>query len=105
MPLLITKSPKNEIDGEGFLKDFDEWDEDIARSFAIGEGIEFLTREHWRIINFIRNYYICNDQPPMVRRLCRETKITLEKLYVLFPTGLARGACKIAGLPQPVSCS
>jgi dissimilatory sulfite reductase related protein len=40
----------------------------------------------------------------MVRLLCKETGFKLKYIYELFPSGPARGACKIAGLPKPTGC-
>jgi tRNA 2-thiouridine synthesizing protein E len=40
----------------------------------------------------------------MVRKLCKETGTDLKKMYVLFPSGPAKGACKVAGLPKPTGC-
>jgi tRNA 2-thiouridine synthesizing protein E len=40
----------------------------------------------------------------MIRKLCKETGFPLQKIYVLFPSGPAKGACKVAGLPKPTGC-
>jgi tRNA 2-thiouridine synthesizing protein E len=40
----------------------------------------------------------------MIRLLCKETDFRLKYIYELFPSGPARGACKIAGLPKPTGC-
>ena len=41
---------------------------------------------------------------PMIRKLCKETGFPLKKIYDLFPSGPAKGACKLAGLPKPTGC-
>jgi tRNA 2-thiouridine synthesizing protein E len=40
----------------------------------------------------------------MIRKLCKETGFTLQQIYELFPSGPAKGACKLAGLPKPTGC-
>jgi len=40
----------------------------------------------------------------MIRKLCRGTKMKLKEIYDLFPSGPAKGACKVAGLPKPTGC-
>jgi dissimilatory sulfite reductase related protein len=41
----------------------------------------------------------------MIRKLCKETGFQLKYIYELFPSGPAKGACKIAGLPsRPAAC-
>jgi len=94
---------KLEIDEEGFLQNTEVWDKNIAEYFAEKEGVE-LTDEHWAIINYIRDYYLENDLAPMVRKICKTTGFNLRKIYSLFPSGPAKGACKIAGLPKPDGC-
>jgi tRNA 2-thiouridine synthesizing protein E len=33
-----------------------------------------------------------------------KTQIKSGKIYELFPSGPAKGACKVAGLPKPTGC-
>jgi len=40
----------------------------------------------------------------MIRKLCKETGFPLKHIYELFPSGPAKGACKLAGLPKPTGC-
>ena len=92
------------LDEDGFLQEPDLWGEDVATAFAEGEGIDALTDEHWKVINYLRDYYLKNQIAPMVRRLCKETGFNTKKIYELFPSGPAKGACKLAGLPKPTGC-
>ncbi|HQM75563.1 MAG TPA: TusE/DsrC/DsvC family sulfur relay protein, partial [Candidatus Saccharicenans sp.] len=41
---------------------------------------------------------------PMIRKMVNETGINLKHIYELFPSGPAKGACKVAGLPKPDGC-
>lgn len=93
-----------ELDEEGFLQDQSRWNEDVARALAITEAVEELTEEHWTMINYIRDYYEEYEVAPMVRKLVKDTGFDRDKIYVLFPAGPRRGACKIAGLPKPSGC-
>ena len=40
----------------------------------------------------------------MVRLLCQKTGLPLKTIFKLFPSGPAKGACKVAGLPKPEGC-
>ena len=40
----------------------------------------------------------------MVRAVCKGTGLRLQQIYDLFPSGPAKGACKLAGLPKPDGC-
>ncbi len=93
-----------ELDEDGFIVDPDFWNEDIARAFAADEGVNELTEEHWKVIRYLRDYYKQFQIAPMIRKMCKETSISLKSMYELFPSGPAKGACKLAGLPKPTGC-
>jgi dissimilatory sulfite reductase related protein len=94
-----------DINEEGFMSRPQEWDRGVAEALAKDqEGIESLSREHWAVIEFIRAYYLEHGNAPMVRNLCQSTHSTLRGIYELFPSGPAKGACKLAGLPKPDGC-
>lgn len=92
------------LDEDGFLEDSDLWNEEVAKALALTEDVEELTEEHWVLINYLRDYYQKFGVAPMVRKLCKETGFNLKKVYELFPSGPAKGACKVAGLMKPTGC-
>ncbi len=94
-----------ELNEEGFLVDPRNWDKAVAKCLAASEeGLESLTEEHWAVIDFIREHYLQTNLAPMVRSICKTTGLQLRQIYELFPSGPAKGACKIAGLPKPDGC-
>ena len=93
-----------EIDEDGFIQDPDQWDDAVAKSLAETEGVTDLTEEHWKIVHYLREYYLEFNMAPMIRKLCKQTGFPLKKIYELFPSGPAKGACKVAGLPKPTGC-
>jgi len=104
LPVLNANGMKIEINDDGFLLDYACWDEEVARVISVGEGIKMLNEEHWKIIYYLRNYYKRYQLIPMISKLCNETGCSLKRIYELFPSGPAGGACKTAGLPKPVGC-
>ncbi|MFB0564557.1 MAG: TusE/DsrC/DsvC family sulfur relay protein [Candidatus Aminicenantaceae bacterium] len=105
MPFIEGKGKKLEVSDEGFLKNTEIWDKETAEIIAREEeGIEELTDDHWAVINYIREYYSEKKLAPMVRKVCKTTGFQLKYIYKLFPSGPAKGACKIAGLPKPDGC-
>lgn len=105
MPRIEVNGKIYETNEEGFLLNPEEWNEDVARALAQEEeGISHLTEEHWAIIRYIREYYLENHLAPMVRSVCKTTGCPLKRIYELFPSGPAKGACKVAGLPKPDGC-
>jgi tRNA 2-thiouridine synthesizing protein E len=94
----------------GFLKIFENWNEQFALEAAREEQIQ-LSEDHWKVIYFLRDYYKKNQQSPAIRQLVKSLKqIHGAKLgnslylQILFPESPAVQAAKIAGLPKPERC-
>jgi dissimilatory sulfite reductase related protein len=105
MPTLDVDGTTLELNEEGFLVHPEEWTEAAALALAKAEeGLAELTAEHWAVVKFIRDYYLDKNLAPMVRKMCQATGFPLMKIYDLFPSGPAKGACKVAGLPKPDGC-
>jgi tRNA 2-thiouridine synthesizing protein E len=104
MPTFEHGDIKLEVDEDGFIQDPDEWNEQVAAALATTEGVDELTEEHWKVVKYLRDYYLKFGVAPMIRKLCKETGFPLKKIYELFPSGPAKGACKVAGLPKPTGC-
>lgn len=105
MSHLDVNGKKLELNQEGFLIDSKTWDKKVAEALAkAAEGIDNLTPEHWAVIEFIRKHFLETNLAPMVRSICQTTGLPLRRIYELFPSGPAKGACKIAGLPKPDGC-
>lgn len=104
MPILELNGKKYNVDEDGFLEEPGIWNEEVARDFATTEGVAELTENHWKVINYLRNYYVQFGIAPMIRKLCKESGFKLNEIYTMFPSGPAKGACKLAGLPKPTGC-
>jgi tRNA 2-thiouridine synthesizing protein E len=104
MANVILGGKEFELDEDGFIQNPELWDEAVAAELAQGEGIEQMTEEHWKVVRYLRSYYQEYKIAPMIRKLCKETGFTLKKIYALFESGPAKGACKVAGLPKPTGC-
>ena len=104
MPTVNLAGKDIEVDEDGFVQDPEDWNEEVAAAMATDEGITELTDEHWKMINYLREYYLKFGIAPMIRKLCKDTGFKLKYVYELFPSGPAKGACKLAGLPKPTGC-
>ena len=105
MASIAVNGKKLELSEEGFLVDPTKWDDNVAVFLAKSEeGLESLSEEHWAVIRFIRSHYQETNLAPMVRSICKTTGLQLKRIYELFPSGPAKGACKLAGLPKPDGC-
>lgn len=104
MAIVEHKGSSYDVDEDGFIQSFEEWNKDWVDYVKGSEGIEELTDEHWKVINVLQDYYKKNGIAPMVRILSKVTGYKLKYIYELFPSGPGKGACKMAGLPKPTGC-
>jgi tRNA 2-thiouridine synthesizing protein E len=93
-----------EVNEQGFLLQPELWNDDVARALAAADGVKELTPEHWKVVRYLRQHWLEHGLAPMIRKLCKQTGITLKRIYELFPAGPAKGACKVAGMPNANGC-
>jgi TusE/DsrC/DsvC family sulfur relay protein len=91
-----------ELDRDGYLMDVNKWTKEVAEILAKSEMPQGLSEDHWRVIDFLRQYFLEWEAAPSVRMLARSTGLSLRDLKRLFPDGLAKSACKYAGIPYRV---
>lgn len=110
MPEMIVGGKTLPLDEDGFLQEWESWNKEVAEAFAKQDGVT-LTPEHWEVINYLRNYFLQYKIAPPIRMLVKQCvdkalpgKGGLKYVYVLFPGGPAKQACKYAGLPKPTGC-
>jgi len=104
MAILEYENIKIDVDEDGFMEEPDQWNEDVARALATTEDVTELTEDHWKLIHYLRDYFKHYGIAPMIRKLCKESGFPLKKVYEMFPSGPAKGACKVAGLAKPTGC-
>jgi len=104
MPVFECNGIEIKVDDDGFMEEPEKWNEPVALALASVEGVSALTEKHWKVIKYLREYYLQFGMAPMIRRLCKETGFSLKEIYELFPSGPAKGACKVAGLTKPAGC-
>ena len=104
MPEINVNGTAFEVDEDGFLVNLSDWTEEMAVFLAKEEGVEELSEDHWKLINYLRGDFKDYGIAPMVRKMTKESGYSLKEIYDLFPSGPAKGACKVAGLPKPTGC-
>jgi len=99
-----------ETDSEGFLRNLDDWSEDIAVELAKLDDIT-LTEDHWEIIRLVQDYYDTYRLFPQNRVLVKRVgeaygieKGTSIHLMTLFTGKPAKVIARVAGLPKPPNC-
>ena len=103
MPITSLSGRQLHVDEEGFLTEYDEWDEDLARALAANIGID-LTDEHMRAIRFLRADYKATGETPTLRRVTNAGGFPTKQLFELFPKKPAKKMAYVAGLTKPVGC-
>jgi tRNA 2-thiouridine synthesizing protein E len=104
MPTTLIADTPVDLDAEGFLTDPAQWNEELARAIAAGNGIPELTDRHWLVVRFMRDRYLQTGSAPSIRSLGKESGVPVKELYELFPKGPAKLAARIGGIPKPRGC-
>jgi tRNA 2-thiouridine synthesizing protein E len=103
MPVATIAGAEVQVDDEGFMTEYDEWNEDIAVALAANIGIE-LGEGHWHVIKFLREDYKEQGETPMLRRVSNVGGVPTKQLFQLFPKKPAKKMSYIAGVPKPQGC-
>ena len=95
---------QEQLDNDGFLKEMSHWSRNMAEELAERNDLGPLNEKHWKIIDFVREYYLENGEGPPVVKIGKDLGMTSSDICTLFPCGVARGASRLAGLPRPAGC-
>jgi TusE/DsrC/DsvC family sulfur relay protein len=78
VPAIMYRNLKVQVDDEGYLVNFDDWNEEIARAIAEREGVSHecpLTQEKIDILRFMREYYKKHNSFPLLKAVCKKISI------------------------------
>lgn len=103
MTLAVMEGREVHVDDEGFMTEYDEWSEELAKVLASTIGID-MTDDHWKAIRFLREDYLQEGETPTLRRVANTGGIPTKQLFQLFPKKPAKKMAYVAGLPKPVGC-
>ena len=76
-----------------------------SRNWRARAGFRRSPSRTGRCVRFLREYYAGNGRAPLNRQLRTGTGMSLLELDDLFPEGIKMGARRLAGLPNPKTCS
>ncbi len=93
-----------DVNDEGFLTVYDQWDADLAPVLAGYAGIDELTDEHWKVLRFLREDFPARKETATLRRVATVGGFDMKELFRLFPGKPAKKMSYIAGLPKPKGC-
>jgi TusE/DsrC/DsvC family sulfur relay protein len=103
MPTIEIAGKQVNVNDEGFLTVYEEWNEEIAKVLAAQIEIE-LTPRHWEVIHFLREDYKKEGESSTSRHTQTAGGFPIKEQFVLFPKKPAKKMTYIAGLPKPKGC-
>ena len=103
MPVTTLDGRPVTVDDEGFMTEYGEWDEDLARTLAAQIEID-LTDEHLQVIRFLRQDFAEKGETATLRRVSTVGGFPTKRLFELFPKKPAKKLAYVAGLPKPHGC-
>lgn len=103
MPVTTMNGHEVHVDDEGFLTQYDEWTEDLAKTLAANIGID-MTDRHWEVVKFLREDFAKQGETATTRRVDTVGGFPTKEQFQLFPKKPAKKMAYIAGLPKPHGC-
>jgi TusE/DsrC/DsvC family sulfur relay protein len=103
MPVTTMNGREIQVNDEGFLTQYDEWDEQLAEVLAKNIDVD-LTDEHWKVIRFLREDFKTQGETPTTRRVQSVGGVPTKEQFKLFPKKPAKKMAYVAGLPKPHGC-
>ena len=107
---LLCKDRRIPVDREGYLRNLDDWTEEVAETLAAAQHLR-LQQAHWEVIHLVRRFYQEHQLSPPMRPLVRLVAKELgadkgRSIYLmkLFGGSTAKTVNKLAGLPRPDNC-
>jgi TusE/DsrC/DsvC family sulfur relay protein len=94
-----TIEKKMTFDEEGYLTNFDDWNEKVAKEMALREGVGELSPDKLESLRFIRDHYSKFNFFPILRSVCKNVGKPKDCVEEDFLNPLI--AWKLAGLPHP----
>jgi TusE/DsrC/DsvC family sulfur relay protein len=92
-----------ERDGDGYLKDMNQWTPEIGRAMAEADGYT-LDDEKWEQILKAREYYDDVASVPPIRKFAKYLGRDQKELFDIWMTGPMKPITKYGGLPKPTGC-
>ena len=90
-----------EIDEDGFIQEPAKWNKDVAEDLAKTENAFPMSEEHWKLVSYLRDYYVKFGIAPPIRMVVKQTGFDLKYIYKLFPGDRQRGPVRWQACRNP----
>ena len=74
MPVQTIDGFEVHVNDEGFLTEYDEWNEQIAATLAATIGVE-MTPRHWEVVRWLREDFKSQGETATTRRDRKSTRL------------------------------
>lgn len=91
------------VDDNGYMTNFDQWNKEIAQALAKENNIDELTPKHWEVIEYIQKS-VKDGVALSIRKVGKSGVVDIKTLYELFPDGPLKKATLISGVAKPSGC-
>jgi len=92
-----------DVDDNGYLTNFEQWNKDLAAALAKENGISELTPKHWEVIEYIQKEVEAGSVLS-IRKIGKSGVVDIKAFYDLFPDGPLKKATLISGVSKPSGC-
>lgn len=92
-------NPNDHFDVDGFLRETNAWNDEVARRIARKDGLGELSQGQLALLRHLRASYQRMGAPPALAHVCRLGGFEGDCMHRLFPN--PREAWRVAGLPNP----
>ena len=103
MPTATIAGQEVQINDEGFLTEYDEWNEEIGKELAGNIGVD-MTDRHWELIRWLREDFKEKGETATTRRVQTAGGFPTKEQFQLFPKKPQKKMAYIAGVPKPHGC-
>ena len=86
-----------DIGNQGYLKEPSLWNKEVAQFLATNQGIRELGEEHWRVIQYVKDYVSLRGAWPLPQRINRDLNLDVRQFF----PGDPQVIFKVAGLAEP----
>jgi len=94
----MSDDTKQSVRYEGYGIKPDEWTREAAKKLALEAGITDLTEDHWKVVDYFRQYFQDWGAAPGLRRASRDLGIDMDTISRLFAPNPLANVMKVAGM-------
>ena len=89
------------LDGDGFLLELSTWTKSVAEELAERNDLAPLNEDHWKIIDYVREYYLRHGHGPPIVKISKATGMSSRKICTLLKVRVTAKSRTPSSLKSP----